>query len=212
MLRLDQYPEFTDPLNQKRFLGGFLENDLMVVMSKYAENAERRLDISEKFGPQAHGLKDYMAIIRNKHDAVARLLSSDKILKSDYHVLSSGNEPDLDGAAVFKATGNSALFKAPFASKENADFFTDTLVRKAASGANKDDMVRDIMDLMAPTPDSDEFSDQMRNNFRKRAEAIAAALEDTRGFTKFPSEDNVQHAEKFVDLLMHKPLRLVGQT
>ena len=40
MLRLDQYPEFTD-LNQKRFLGGFLENDLMVVMSKYAENAER---------------------------------------------------------------------------------------------------------------------------------------------------------------------------
>ena len=24
MLRLDQYPEFTDPLNQKRFLGGFL--------------------------------------------------------------------------------------------------------------------------------------------------------------------------------------------
>ena len=205
MLRLDQYPEFTDPLNQKRFLGGFLENDLMVVMSKYAENAERRLDISEKFGPQAHGLKDYMAIMRNKHDAVARLLSSDKILKSDYHVLSSGNEPDLDGAAVFKETGNSALFKAPFASKENADFFTDTLVRKAASGANKDDMVRDIMDLMAPTPDSDEFSDQMRSNFRKRAEAIAAALEDTRGFTKFPSEDNVQHAEKFVDLLMHKP-------
>ena len=31
----------------------------MAVMSKYAENAERRLDISEKFGPQAHGLQDY---------------------------------------------------------------------------------------------------------------------------------------------------------
>jgi hypothetical protein len=205
MLRLDQYPEFLDPTNQKKFLGGFLENDLMVVMSKYTENVERRLDISERFGPQGHALNDYMAIIRNRHDAVARLLSSDKILKSDYHVLSSGNEPDLTGAAVFKQTGNSALFKAPFATKKNADFFTDELVRKAASGANKDDMVRDIMDLMAPTPDSDEFSDQMRKNFRKRAEAIANALEDTRGFTKFPSEANAKHAENYIDLLMNKP-------
>lgn len=205
MLRLDQHKEFLDPTNQKKFLGGFLERDLMVVMSKYSENVERRLDISERFGPQAHGLKDYMAIIRNRHDAVERLLSSDKILKSDYHVLSSGNEPDLHGAAVFKQTANSALFKAPFASKENAEFFTNTLVRKAASGANKDDMIRDIMDLMAPTENSDEFSDQMRKNFRKRAEAIASALEDTRGFTKFPSEDNAIHAETFIDLLMQKP-------
>ena len=66
------------------------------------------------------------AIMRNKHDAVARLFS-DEIPKSDYHVLSSGNEPDLDKQQPFKATGNSTLFKAPFASKKTDD---DTLVVK----------------------------------------------------------------------------------
>lgn len=205
MLRIDQFPEFNDASNMKDNLGVFMEKDLMVVMSKYAENAERRLDISERFGPAGHAMTDYVTLIRNRNDAVARLLSTHKILKPDYHVLASGNEPDLDGPAVMKMQGNSALFKAPFSSKEKADFFSDRLIQKAAAGAKKEEIVRMIMDRMQPTADSDEFSDQMRKNFRKRAEAIGAALEDTRGFTKTPQEPNVQHAEKYIDLIMQKP-------
>lgn len=205
MLRIDQFPEFKDPMNQKKYLGGFMENDLMTVMSKYAENAERRLDISENFGPQAHGLRDYAAILRNRHDAVSRLLSTDKILKSDYHILSSGNDADLGGASVLEATANPSVFKAPFPNKAAAENFTDMLVQKAATGSNKDVLTREIMDLLEPSDTSDEFSDQMRTNFVKRAEAIASALTDTKGFTKFPSEKNVTHAEKYIDLLMQKP-------
>ena len=205
MLRIDQFPEFNDASNMKDNLGVFMEKDLMVVMSKYSENAERRLDITDKFGPEGHGMTDYVTILRNTHDAVSRLLSTHKILKPDYHVLASGNEPDLNGPAVMKMQGNSALFKAPFPSKEKADFFTEQLVKKAAAGAKRDELVRTIMDRMQPTADSDEFSDQMRKNFRKRAEAIGSALEDTRGFTKTPSEKNVVHAEKYIDLVMQKP-------
>ena len=204
MLRLDMFPEFRDATNPKRDLSKFLENDLMMVMSKYSEGVERKLDIVEKFGPNAHGYRDYLSMISGRTDAMVRLLTGNKILKSDYHILADPNDSDLPGAAVYQATANSSLFKAPFSSRRKALLFTEQLVRKAQGGVKKDELTQDIMAKLAPTEDSDEFSDQMRANFLKRAQAMGAALEDTRGFTKFPSRENVRHAEGFLDLLMNK--------
>jgi hypothetical protein len=205
MIRLDQFKEFVDPRNPNDNLAQFLENDLMAVMSKYTENLERRLDITERFGPNAHALTDYFTTIRGGPDAVMRLLSSPKVIKSDYKVFASGNDTDLEGYSVLKDSFDNSVFKAPFKSVQNAEFFSNQLIMKARSGANREDLVRDIMERLDGNGETDEFSDEMRKNFSKRADAIAGALYDTKGFQVMPSDDNVRHAETFGDLLMHKP-------
>ena len=205
LIRLDKSKEFTDPTRPADDLGAFLENDLMMVMSKYADNAERRLDISTKYGPGAHALSDYVSVIRNGPEGIASLLSSNKIMAKDRHIFQGPDEDDIEGMGALKEKFVTSLFKPPFASKKNAEFFSDRLLQKARSGANQDDLTRDIMELLQGDGMGDEFSDAMRRNFRKRAEAIAAALTDTNGLTRVPSDDNVKHAEQYGELLLRRP-------
>ena len=205
MIRLDKNKEFTDPTRPADDLGSFLENDLMMVMSKYSDNAERRLDISTQYGPGAHAFSDYIAVIRNGPEGIATLLSSNKIMARDRHIFQGPDEDDIEGMGALAEKFTTSLFKPPFKSKKNAEFFSDQLLQKARSGANRDDITREIMDRLKGDGAGDEFSDAMRRNFRKRAEAIAAALTDTQGLTRVPSEDNVKHAEQYGELLLRRP-------
>ena len=86
LIRLDEFPEFAD-MDVPDSLGVFLENDLLVAMTKYSDNLEHRIDISEKFGVGAHGYHDYMAILSqpmNARQVIGKLLSSNKIITTNW--------------------------------------------------------------------------------------------------------------------------------
>ena len=75
LIRLDEFKEHLDDVGQ------YLENDLEAIVSKYADNAVRRIDLAEKYGNESHGFYDYMSIVTAESmvDAVAKLLSTKKV-------------------------------------------------------------------------------------------------------------------------------------
>ena len=55
LIRLDEFKEHLDDV------GLYLEDDLVeAIVSKYADNAVRRVDLTEKFGNESHAFHDYM--------------------------------------------------------------------------------------------------------------------------------------------------------
>ena len=80
LIRLDEFKEHLDDVGQ------YLENDLEAIVSKYADNAVRRIDLAEKYGNESHGFYDYMSIVTAESmvDAVAKLLSTKKSVAQNY--------------------------------------------------------------------------------------------------------------------------------
>ncbi len=75
LIRLDEFKEHLDDV------GSYLENDLEAIVSKYADNAVRRVDLAEKYGNETHGFYDYMSIVtaNSMPDQIAKLLSTKKV-------------------------------------------------------------------------------------------------------------------------------------
>ena len=203
MIRLDKFPEFADPTRPGSNLAQFLENDLMVVMTKYADNVEHRLDITSKFGVGAHGMHDYLATLSGGGDAIARLLSSGKVLKKNYKTML--RKDGLDPQAVI-AEHKRELFHPPFSTYDAAMQKAIELVNMAQNGATKGQLKQTILDLVATASMPTDEANRMRRNFAFRAEAIASALVETKGFKSRPETDALTHAEGLMNATLRKPV------
>ena len=75
LIRLDEFKEHLDDV------GSYLENDLEAIISKYADNAVRRVDLAEKYGNESHGFYDYLNVVtaNSMPDAIAKMLSTKKV-------------------------------------------------------------------------------------------------------------------------------------
>ena len=75
LIRLDEFKEHLDDV------GSYLENDLEAIISKYADNAVRRIDLAEKYGNESHGFYDYLNVVtaNSMPDTIAKLLSTKKV-------------------------------------------------------------------------------------------------------------------------------------
>ena len=202
-LDMDQFAEFTDATRPRNDLSQFLENDLMVVMTKYSDNLEHRLDITKKFGVNGHGFHDYIATLSGGGDAITRLLSSRMVLKRDFkNVLKAGNNDEGIASQVFTEDA----FHPPYPNKEAAMDKTQELIDMAKSGRSKMAIKQAILDLVQTSGETTLGAEKMRRNFGHRAEGIAAALTETKGFENPIPDDSLRHAEGMMNATLRKPI------
>ena len=94
MIRLQDFKRFAD-FDNADSLSGFLENDILVAMTKYSDNLEHRIDMTEAFGVGAHGYHDYTSILsapKAGRATIATLLRSNRILRRNYAINAGGEE------------------------------------------------------------------------------------------------------------------------
>ena len=202
LIRLDEFPEFAD-MDVPDSLGVFLENDLLVAMTKYSDNLEHRIDISEKFGVGAHGYHDYMAILSqpmNARQAIGKLLSSNKIITTNW------TRSGMTDHGTKTQTFRNDYFYAPIKNKFEAEQKAQQLIDMARDGKTAPEIEANIMELLGDRLDDNPDAELLRNNFKKRASAIASALGDTKGLTDVPSNRNLQHAQGFMNSAMRRPI------
>ena len=202
LIRLDEFPEFAD-FDSPDSLSVFLENDLLVAMTKYSDNLEHRIDISDTFGVGAHGYHDYMAIVSqpmNGRKTIGTLLSTNKIINVNF-VRAGGTD---HGVKEFNFDNN--YFYAPIKQKFAAEKKADELIAMAQNGASSAELEANIMELLGDNLSGNADAEMLRQNFRKRASAIANALADTNGLTKVTSNQNLKHAQGFMNAAMRRPV------
>lgn len=202
MLRLDQFPDFVN-FDSADSLAPFLENDLLVTMTKYSDNLEHRLDINQEFGPGAHGYHDYLAIIGDPDHAqsnIGKLLSSNEVIRSTHSRYNGAAE----GKMGMKL--DNTVFFAPIKDKYKANEMGGILIEKARKGATQGELRTEIMSLLDNNMSNTPEADLLRRNFERRADAIAAALTDTKGMTKLTSQSNIRHAQGVLNATLRKPI------
>tara|TARA_R110001592_G_scaffold88220_1_gene259893 strand:+ start:6941 stop:17026 length:10086 start_codon:yes stop_codon:yes gene_type:complete len=202
MIRLQDFKRFADFENPDS-LAGYLENDVLVAMTKYSDNLEHRLDMTEAFGVGAHGYHDYTAILSSPtagRATIATLLRSNKILRTNY-AINAGSEEGL-----FKKSFDHNVFMSPFKEEYPALAKADELIAMAKAGASSREIEESIMQSLDAALTGTENAQIMRNNFKKRATAIANALNDTKGLTVLTSAANIKHANGFYNAAVRRPI------
>jgi len=202
LIRLDEFPEFAD-FDTPDSLAVFLENDVLVAMTKYSDNLEHRIDITEEFGVGAHGYHDYLSIVAQPMNAVkviGGLLSSNKIINANY-VRSGGTDH-----GVKESIFDNNYFYAPIKEKFAAERKAEELIKMAQGGSSAAEIEANIMDVLGEKLSDNPDAVMLRNNFRKRAKAVASALSDTEGLQKVTSNQNLRHAQGFMNSAMRRPV------
>ena len=202
MIRLQDFKRFAD-FDNPDSLSGFLENDILVAMTKYSDNLEHRLDMTEAFGVGAHGYHDYTAILsapKAGRATIATLLRSNRILRTNYAINAGGEE------GLYKKSFDHNVFMSPFKEEYPALAKADELIAMAQSGASVREIEESIMQSLDAALTGTENAQMMRQNFSKRATAIANALNDTKGLTVHTSASNVTHAKGFYNAAVRRPI------
>ncbi len=202
MIRLQDFKRFAD-FDNPDSLAGFLENDILVAMTKYSDNLEHRIDMTEAFGVGAHGYHDYTSILsapKAGRATIATLLRSNRILRRNYAINAGGEE------GLYKKKFDHNVFMSPFKEEYPALAKTDELIAMAQSGASAREIEASIMQSLDAALKGTENAQMMRQNFSKRAAAIANALTDTKGLTVHTSAANVKHANGFYNAAVRRPI------
>ena len=203
MIRLDKFNDFVDPTNPND-LSQFLENDLGVIVTKYMDSAERRIEMNDTFGINSHAFYDYLEVAAGSADGditerVMRLLTSSKVFRA------TRDTADAEGRvqSELSETVFSSLLPATDQGRESAYALATELVDLAKSGRG----AKEIEDILVSAHQGDATQ---KMNFAKRARAIANALVDTEGGKKRVHPNNIQHAMDFYKTAMRKPISMGG--
>lgn len=199
MLRLDdpEFARFLDPQDPSS-LYSYLENDLSVITSKYFSGVARRVDHMKAFGYSNHGFHDYVTAVSEGVAGIEKMLTSSKVYMTGGKVVA--------GDDVRLVRNVEDIFPAPFPTTEQgkamAREFTKKIVRMVRSGADRADVQRLVQGLAKGDP-------EQRQNFRRRAEAITAALYDyqeTAGAPMPVQLKNLEHAMSQMQASLRKPI------
>ena len=212
MIRLDLFPEFTDRANPNN-LADYLENDIMVVVSKYADAAERDMDLFKAFGAGHHAIDDYFIALNsnpNNTNALASLIKGKKV-SSKLRFVRNPQDGDIV-ESKFDYT-----YMEPPASllqEGRADYHARTLVGMAQRGVGKSEMAEYLNSLyrrtetelaeLSPAERRVEFAKM--KNFKLRAEAIADGLHTADGGLSPVHRKNQFHARGFLNAVRRRPI------
>ena len=212
MIRLDLFPEFIDPSNRNN-LADYLENDIMVVVSKYADAAERDMDLFKAFGAGHHAIDDYFIALNSNPssiDALASLLKGKKVSSKLRFVR---NPADQD---IVKNKFDFTYMEAPpsLLAEGRAEYHARELVRMAQSGTMKHEMAeymnriyrRTEADLAELSPQERRMELMKQRNFKLRAEAIADGLHTANGGLSPVHRKNQLHARGFLNAVRRRPI------
>lgn len=157
MIRLDQDPDALAALEP------FLSNDLVSLMAKYADGAERRLAFMEKFGQSNHGYYDYLHTASLGRAGAVDLLTTKKVYRK--------NVPTF-GAAADGAVEEVLMRPMPL---QMASDLVDKVLKMVRDGDNVDAV---LAEMKATREQFGFLPGEDRATFDRRAEAIANALVD----------------------------------
>ena len=172
--------------NELNDIEEFLVNDPETIIGKYHLASERRIMLTERFGVNMHGFKDYLALAAHGPDALTKLLSTDKVITIRNSVI--GEEgPQTVGEQVI-------LARKPFPNEQAAAQMSSELIALARQGKH-DDVARLLDDLK---PDAG-------SSWQKRSEAIKQALKDFGGRRQGMHQNEIEFMEQTFRLMNNKP-------
>lgn len=185
MIELEKYPAAMQALE------GFLEDDLRFLMIKYFEGTTRRLTYMEKLGQNSHGYSDYMTVLENGRDGIAKLLSTNRefVVNRTGNTASGPQEYQLSSTALMPFEGDITA----------ANDFADSLIRmyeeKGMAAA------KEMITRIAPV-NSDGTPSLA---YTRRADAIMGALQDFGGQKARLKNEDIIFANDAMALVMKKP-------
>ena len=175
-----------------RELESFLEDDLEFLLVKYMEGSSRRMAHTEKLGINSHAFYDYMMAAEQGADGIVRLLSRNKEFRKDIRAIGETGYPEY-GTLV-------DTIKMPFHNREaEARMFVQDLVSTANNKGTA--AARQLLDQIAPRDKNGEIP----ITYKRRADAIAGALEDYRGQKAGWQSSDYEFVENAMRVAMKKP-------
>lgn len=181
LIRLDQDAESLKELEP------FLEDNLGAILTRYMDTATRKLDVVNKFGVGAHAWHDYMAVIEGGDEAIASLLSTNKVFRKDIVSMDEENK-----RTVMTLTRESEM---PFANNPKAALeVVDQLRELIPHGPQA--MV-DYLTLLTDAADQ---------TYIRRAEAIANAMIDRSKMEHLLHQDEITHSDQMLRAILRKPV------
>ncbi|MDG1415942.1 MAG: hypothetical protein P8R39_11360 [Alphaproteobacteria bacterium] len=163
----------------------FLVNDPETIIGKYHLASERRLMLTERFGINMHGFKDYLALAAHGPDALTKLLSTDKVI--------TVNRTGINEEGKFDVSEQRVLSRKPFPNEAAAAQVSSELIALARQGRH-DDVAR-ILDSIKP--DGTE-------TWQKRSEAIKQALRDFGGRRTGMHHGEIEFMENMFRMMNNK--------
>ena len=157
MIRLDQ-----DPVALQQ-LEGYLSNDLVSLMAKYADGAERRMAFMNKFGQSNHGYYDYLHTASLGRAGAVELLTTKKVYRK--------NVPTF-GAPVDANVEEVLMRPMPL---QMASDLVDKALTMIRNGENAEGV---LAEMKAVREQFGFLPGEDKATFDRRAEAIANALVD----------------------------------
>lgn len=174
MIRLD-----LDPVALQQ-LEPYLSNDLVSLMSKYADGAERRIAFMDKFGQSNHGYYDYLHTANLGRAGAIDLLTTKKVYRK--------NVPTF-GADADAAVEEVLIRPMPL---QMASDLVDKSLKMIREGENAEGV---IAEMKAVREQFGFLPGEDKATFDRRAEAIANALVD---FSKTKGINNTEMG--FIDM------------
>ena len=188
LIRLDEFKEHLDDVGQ------YLENDLEAIISKYADNAVRRIDLAEKYGNEMHGFHDYMKVVaaNDMATAIGELLSKKKVSKK---VIVNANTDYIDDKLEIRRES-----RMPFEGDEvAAQRAAQQLIALASKG---EVAMRQFMDSFDTARGEPAFS--------KRIDAIIGAILDRQNMNGPLDRNKERFAQGTLDSLQRKGMAGYG--
>ena len=212
MIRLDLFEEFIDQNNPNN-LADYLENDIMVVVSKYSDAAERDMDLFKNFGAGHHAIDDYFIALNSNPSSVEALASLLKGKKVSSKLRFVRNPVDQD---IVENKFDFTYMEAPpsLLAEGRAEYHARELVKMAQSGTMKHEMAeymnrlyrRSQSELAELSPAERRMELMKQKNFKLRAEAIADGLHTADGGLSPVHRKNQLHARGFLNAVRRRPI------
>jgi len=201
---------FNDPTNPNN-LQDFLENDIMIVVSKYSDAAERDMDLFKSFGAGHHAVDDYFIGLNANNDNMDDLI---RIIKGDKVDIVTRKVRDPRAKQEQTVNFDYTYMSAParLKRKGEAEKAAAEVVQLARGGATKAEVSeylnrlhrRSEADLKDMNAEERTLELNKVKNFKLRAEAIADGIVTAKGGLTPVRRENQLHAKQYLNLVKRK--------
>lgn len=165
----------------------FLSSDLLGVLAKYADSAERRIEFADKFGINSHGYHDYLHVATRQRDGLLDLLTTSQVYRNHSQVLGTGEAVSVEETLLKPMPDGPAVA------------LTDKLMAMRDAGADAQELYTTLINARRTL----DMGGEDQATFEKRAEAIAHSLVDFKT-SKGISSYEMGHIESTWNVIQNK--------
>jgi hypothetical protein len=163
LIELDKYPGMIDRMEK------YLEGNLEAIVNRYLDASTRRTKMTQQHGINGQGVKDYMMVMQEGEDGIARLLSTNRVIEKDiWHRNLTG---EMEEIVLRDVTRMPFENEDPQLARDFAKELVEVRQQKGEAAAR-----RMLEDIGPRTRD-----DTIPQAYARRVDAILGALQDYKG-------------------------------